>query len=76
MAHLVYCKYFMEEIKINHQKPKSVKDYTSYLSVQATRRSFDFFYDYNPDKMNERDFSELCADSIKRGNLRSLRIDI
>ena len=52
MAHPVYSKQSMEEIKVTHQKPNSVKDYISYYSVQAARRGFDFFSGYNPDKMN------------------------
>jgi len=56
MAHPVYSKQSMEEIKVTHQKPNSVKDYISYYSVQAARRGFDFFSGYNPDKMNQRDW--------------------
>jgi len=56
MAHPVYSKQCMEEIKTTHQKPKSVKDYISYYTVQATRRGFDLVSGYNPDRMNERDW--------------------
>ena len=56
MAHPVYSEAAMNEIKVTHQKPKSLKDYISYYTVQTTRKSFDIFSRYNPEKMNEHDW--------------------
>ena len=60
MAHPVYSTKDIERIHYTHRKPEGVKDRIAFGMVQLARKSMDLFSNYNPDKMDEREWLNRC----------------
>ena len=54
MAHPVYKMQDIEDVHYTHKKPNGLKDRLAYWAVIGSRKAFDVFSGYNPEKMTER----------------------
>jgi hypothetical protein len=49
-----------EKVEITHFAPKTIRDRIAFLMMKGLRKSFDFFTQYQPGKMNESRYLRRC----------------